>query len=335
MPEIYEFRIPEERAAAVLPPGAGVVLGGTVRKVEAPGDSPLFEAIGRAQQAARAKGGFFYTSWDVRRPPSPAEARAATLFLLQPRAHTEQVGEPAGGEPGKTLDTRRLPKKDFVATLAGERLVGQRVAELVLDAGLTGVELRRIRHRERRDEQQVLLADLHAGRELLRQGEAAGHPYPGWSFWVWLGRAEQQPLLARAADEQWARSGPGRRRREAAVPPWYELVVVSRPVRTVLPTRFGIGPFDDDKAGEYRDPAARVAGLNILSPCYVAAEDWVGSDFAETREKMGRVAGLLRPVPLLLASPRVRELFMEHAVKGVAFEVAHLVRNSEPVLPGD
>lgn len=333
MPEIHEFRIPEERAAAVLPPGAGVVLGGTVRKVEVSGDSPLFEIIGRAQRAARAEGGFFYTSWDVRRPPSPVEARAASLFLLQPQARTEQAGEPADRDEGIALDTRRLPKKDFVATLAGEYLAGQRVADLVVDAGLTGVELRPVRHRERKDAQQIALADVPAGRELLQRGAAAGHPHPGWSFWVWLNRPEQAPLLAEASEERWARASPGRRRREATAPPWYQLVVVSRPVRTVLPTRFGIGPFDEDEAGEYRDAAARLAGLNILSPCYVAAEDWVGADFAETREMVGRAAGLLRPVPLLLALPRVRELFMEHAVKGVAFEVAHLVRNSEPVLP--
>jgi hypothetical protein len=333
--EIYEFRIPEERAAAVLPPDAGVVLGGSVRKVEVPGDSPLFGAIRRAHRAARARGEFFYASWNVRRPSGAGEVAAASLFLAQPLARTEQAGEPAGGGPGAgiALDTRRLPKKDFVATLAGERLVSQRAAGLVLDAGLTGVELRRVRHRERQDEQEIALAEVPAGRRLLEGGAAAGHPHPGWSFWVWLNRPEQQPLLAEAADQHWARALPGRRRRAAAAAPWYQLMVVSPPVSTVLPTRFGIDPFDDDDAGEYRDPAARVAGLNILSPCYVAAEDWDGSDFAETREKVGRAAGLLRPAPLLLVSRRVRELFTAEGVKGIGFEVAHVVRGSEPTFP--
>jgi hypothetical protein len=332
VPEIYEFRIPEDRAAAVLPPGAGVVLGGSVRRVEVPGDSPLFETIGEAQRAARARGGFFYSSWSVRRPPGAAEAREATLFLLRPQALTEQAGEPADG--GIALDTRRLPKKDVVATLAGERLVGQRVADLVLEAGLTGVELRPVRHRERRDAQSIELEEVPAGRALLQRAAAAGHPHPGWSFWVWLNRPQQQPLLATAFDEHWARTRPGRRRRESTTVPWYQLVVVSRPVRTVLPTRFGIGPFDEDEAGEYRDPAARIAGLNLLSACYVAAEDRDGSDFAETRETVGRTAGLLRPTSLLLVSRRVRDLFTEQSIKGIAFEVAHLVRNAEPALPG-
>lgn len=335
MREIYEFRIPEERAAAVLPPDAGVVLGGTVRKVEVAGDSPLLGTIRRAQEAAGAAGGFFYASWYVRRRFSAGEVRDAWLFVAQPRAVTEQAGEPRDGEAGLGLDVRKLPKKDFVATLAGEFLVGQRVADLVLDAGLTGVEVRRVRHRERKDEQEIALAGVPAGRRLLERGAAAGYPHPGWGFWVWLNRPEQQPLLSEAVDQHWTRTHPGRRRRESAVAPWYQLVVLSRPVSTVLPTRFGIDPFDEDEAGEYRDPAARVAGLNLLSACYVAEEEWDASDFAVTREKVGRTAGLLRPVPLLLASRRARDLFHEHGVKGVAFDVAHLVRNGQPTFPGD
>jgi hypothetical protein len=334
--EIYEFRIPEERAAAVLPPDAGEVLGGTVRKVEVPGDAPLFEAIRRGHEVARAAGEFFHASWSVRRSSTAAEVRAASLFLVRPRAVTEQAGEPAGGAPGAViaLDTRKLPKKDFVTTLAGEHLVGQRVADMVLDAGLTGVELRRVRHRERMDEQEIALSKVPAGRRLLERAEAAGHPHPGWGFWVWLNRPEQQPLLQAATEEHRARTQPGRRRRETASVPWYQLVMVSRQVPTVLPTRFGIDPFDDDDAGEYRDRASRVAGLNILSPCYVAEEAWDGSDFVETREKVGRKAGLLRPVPLLLASARVHGLFAERGIKGIAFEVAHLVRNGEPTFRG-
>ncbi len=331
MREIYDFRIPEERAAAVLAPDDGVVLGGTVRKVEVAGDSPLFDTIRAAHQAARARDGFFYASWQVRRRFSAAELGAASLFRLIHTGFTEQAGEPAGD--GIALDTRRLPKKELVVTLAGERLASQRLASLILDAGLTGMELRPVRHGERSGEQSIDLARVPAGRRLLEAGAAAGYPHPGWGFWVWLGRPEQEALLADATGQHWDATRGARARRKAAAPRWYQLVVVSPPVPTVLPTRFGIGPFDDDPAGEFRDPAARIAGLNILSPCHVAADAWDASDFAETRERIGREAGLLRPTPLLLVSPRVRELFDEHDVKGASFEVAHLVRGGEPVLP--
>lgn len=333
MRESYEFRVPEARAAALLPPDAGEVLNGRVRKVTAPPGSPLFEAVGRAAEAARARGEPFFTSWSVRRRFAPGEAEAAALFLLQPEGVTEQAGEAAeGGEIA--LDLRKLPKKDVVLTLAGERLVSQRVAELVVDAGLSGVELRRARHRERKDEAPVDLAAVPSGRRLLAAAAAAGHPHPGWGFWVWINRPEQRPLAEAAAGEQWALAGPARRRREASAPPWYQLVVVSRPVPTVLPTRFGIDPFDADERGEYRDAAAGVAGLNLLSELHVDADAWDGSDFAETREKAGAARGLVRPKALLLATPRVRALFLERGVKGVSFEIAHLARGGDPVLPG-
>ena len=332
MRETYEFRIPEARAAAALPPEAGEVLNGRVRRVAAAPDSPLFEAVGRAAEAARARGEVFFSSWSVRRRFAPGEAESAALFLLLPEAATEQAGEP--GESGEiALDLRKLPKKDVVVTLAGERVVSQRVAELVLEAGLSGVELRRVRHRERKDEDPVDLSAVPSGRRLLEMAAAAGHPHPGWGFWVWINRPEQRPLAEAAAEEQWALAGPARRRREAAAPPWYRLVVVSRPVPTVLPTRFGIDPFDDDERGEYRDAAGGVAGLNLLSELYVDGEGWDGSDFAETREKVGAAGGLVRPKTLLLATPRVRALFAGQGVKGVSFEAAHLVRGGEPALP--
>ena len=113
-----------------------------------------------------------------------------------------------------------------------------------------------------------------------------------------------------------------------AIDSWYQLEVTSRPIAVAPLTRFGINLFDADEAGEYRCPLGHVLGLNLLSELSVVREDWDGADLCATKQWTGmrsRNGGAFRPHPLLLISPRLRNLLGELKAKGIELEVAHLV----------
>lgn len=123
---------------------------------------------------------------------------------------------------------------------------------------------------------------------------------------------------------------PFRKRRKGA-PAWFRLDITAPPVEVAAPTRFGIDPFDDDPAGHYRCPAGHVAGLNILSELSIERGSWNGADIAVTRQAVGYRQGVLVPSPLIVVSPRLRRLLLEHDVKGFETEVAYLVGKALPL----
>ncbi len=107
--------------------------------------------------------------------------------------------------------------------------------------------------------------------------------------------------------------------------PWYQLVVASRPVDISKDTRIGINPFDDDASGRYRCPEGHVIGLNLLSEAWIIRSSYEGSDFAQTRQLVGDRRGLLRPEPIRIVSKKAFQALRRERLKGVDFEVAHLV----------
>jgi len=115
-----------------------------------------------------------------------------------------------------------------------------------------------------------------------------------------------------------------KKRREGS-PVWYRLKLAAPPVEVVAPTRFGIDPFDEDAAGRYRCPLGHTAGLNILSELSVGRNSWNGADITVTHQFVGHRQGVLVPSPLIVVSPRLRALLIEHGIKGYKTEVAHLV----------
>lgn len=115
-----------------------------------------------------------------------------------------------------------------------------------------------------------------------------------------------------------------KKRREGS-PVWYRLNITAPPVEVAAPTRFGVDPFDDDPAGRHRCPKGHVAGLNVLSELSVNRDSWGGADIAVTRQAVGDRQGVLVPFQLIVISPRLRQLLIEHNIKGFKTEVAYLV----------
>jgi hypothetical protein len=229
------------------------------------------------------------------------------------------------------LDLRKAPKSaDIAATLRHEWLVSQRLAEILIDSGITGFELQRVHHKVRHDEDPIDLRKYPSGRELLRLAEEAGCPHPGGSFWAWLNRPEQAELVQRVEDEHLRAAKAKEIKRPGRPQPiWYQLTVTAPPLTIDRRTRFGIHPLNDDPEGECRCPLGHVRGLRLLSEAFVTRDSWDGSDFAVSSDWVGAPATPLLPMAryhrLLFISPRVWRLLREHKIKGWKVEVAHLV----------
>ena len=341
MRETIEFRIPEESAQSVLSPKDGTVLGGSVRKVELSTTDHRVALIREAEAEYRGRGDSFFTSWQITRQYSKPELDEAELLQLSITRAFEPAGEECGTRYAESeacpicgaghrqigylrLDVRRLPKRvDLARSIADEWVVGQRLGEALIDAGLTGFALQPVLHRNAPLES-VDLRSVPAGRRLLEAAEGSGVVPGSWEYYVWLNRAENDAAFEAALAEAELLSG-AVKRPPRDLPVWHQLEITAPTVTVASPTRFGIDPFDDDPEGAHRCPLGHVAGLNLLSEIHVLREDRPGTDFAITRELVGDRRGLLRPAPILLVSQHARAVLDAHGFKGYRLEVAHVV----------
>jgi hypothetical protein len=354
MREILELRIPEKNARRFLAPDEGRPLGSadyirmfgpSVRQLRVNVSSRRYEEIRYiASRLKQEKGEYLFHGWMIRRYYAPKELNAAELFKLKIAAVFEPAGEECGTIYDEStacphcgagrqqvseliLDLRKVPKnKDIARTIAGEWIVSQRFAELVIDHQLTGLELRPVRHKAYYQDDPIDLTKLESGLESLRGAREAGYPHPKGSFWVWLNRAEQTLLRDQIRQEHIASMQRRERKRPPRpLPQYYQLIVTSKPVRIASPTRFGIDPFDEDSKGQFRCPRGHVKGLNVLSELSISGNTWGGSDVAQTEEFVGERRGLLVPTRMLMISPRLYKLLRTESIKGYEVEVAHLV----------
>jgi len=104
-----------------------------------------------------------------------------------------------------------------------------------------------------------------------------------------------------------------------------ELFVEQHNAHIVPPTAVGVAPLTDGVADKDRCPEGDVLGLNLLSEVYIASSSRGQADIFLTDEFIGARRGLLRPVRLILASPKVREIVRSEKLTGVAVEVAHVM----------
>ena len=347
MREKYEFRVPEKHAGRLFSEDEGTRMGETVRKVFLFGDDPRLRQIGRLDREIRELADepprYFFAGWNIERCYTKAELSTARLFTLFVKTTFEPAGEECGTEYNELtacpkcgagaaqvsdlrLDLRKVPKtREIATTIAGEIVVSQRLAEKMIDAGLTGFELRPVRHKARYEDDPIDLHLLPTGREIIRRAEAAGDLHPTGRFWVWLNRAENRLLREQARQESAAMKAEGNRRSGEAMPVWHQLVVTSVTAEITPPTRVGINPFDDDPKGECRCPLGDLIGLNLLSEVSICAASRGHDDVVCSRQFIGVRRGLLRPCRVIVISPKFWTLIESENLKGVDIEVAHLV----------
>jgi len=149
----------------------------------------------------------------------------------------------------------------------------------MLDARLTGFELRPVRHKARFEDDPIDFRQTPAGREILQNAPAAGAPHPTGEFGVWINRAENRALIDRARMQYAALERDKEQRNRQAMPIWHQLVVNSVTAVIVRPTRVDVDPFDDDPGGQYRCPLGHLLGLNLLSELSIRAVSTTETDF--------------------------------------------------------
>jgi hypothetical protein len=341
MRERVEFRILEKNAAKYLPRGTGQRMGSGVRKVLVDTSDPLFAEIGRLHRAFRAKDKSFFYGREYDRRYTRQELGQAELFQAWPKRVFEPAGEECGTEyneltacrecgAGATqtsplrLDLRKVPRSvDFAETIARERIVSQRFAECLTDAGLQGFTLSRVSHMARYEDDPIDLRKVPTGRQILQKAEREGAPYSSWTFWVWVNRAEISPLMNRARTQYVAQKRVKNLRRGKPLPIWYQLLVSSPSVELSPLTRAGEDPFDNTGFGQCS--LGHVAGLNLLSEVTVTRASLPDADVMETKQTIGVRRGLLRPRPVLLLSPKAWKAIEAAKIKGVGIEVARIV----------
>ncbi len=343
MRQLCEFRVNEKYAHMLFAEGEGTLLGDDVRKVNIETSDIRFPRMNILQSRLREKGESFFWGHHLHYVYTNTEIKRAVLFSIWITAAFEPTGEECGTEfddsetclecgAGRkqisdlVLDLRKAPRtKDIARTIADEWIITQRLAELMVDAKLTGFDLQPVRHKARYQDDPLVLSTVPSGRKLLNQARSLGIESDEWEFHVWLNRPKQRVLCEAAHEEHAARRTKQARRRFKPPPVWYQLVVTSNPVPMVPPTRTGIDPFDDDPKGEYRCPYGHVVGLNLLSEVFVERKTYDASDVIRTSNLVGHRMGLLVPSPCLLISQRFYRLLKQHKIKGYKTEVAYLV----------
>jgi hypothetical protein len=358
--EEIDLRIPERNARGRLPDDVGERLGENVRRIQVAMSDPLVEHLRRLDREFRARGDVFFTGWRIHRHYSRRELEDAELLHVWAKTMFEPAGEECGTVYDETevcdhvfapeseidvagrrvlipastcgagarqvtplhLDARRIPRNvDFAETIAGERIVSQRLAECLTDGGLQGFTLPRVLHKARYQDDPVDLHDVPSGRELLKRADDAGAPHPGWSFWVWANRTENRAMLEKAMAEYAAQKGAREMHRGRSLPVWYQLIVNSASVDLSPLTRAGESPFDDASGG--RCSRGHIIGLNLLSEVTVRRASLPDADVMETKQMIGVRRGLLRPRPVLLLSSKTWRAIESARIKGFTIEVAH------------
>lgn len=224
MQATYEFRVNSDYADRLFRPDEGKELG-SVRVIRISPDDSRFPEIGElSEEIDRETAGraYFYAGWTIRYRCTQEELVRAKAFKLWPTHTFEPAGEECGTiydestacphcGAGSTqvsdlrLDLRRVPnRKDLARTIAGEIVVSQRLAELLIDGKFKGVEVRPVRHKTRYEDDPLNLSEVPSGREILKKAEAADAPHPTGRFWVWLNRSENRGLYEQARKEHWA-----------------------------------------------------------------------------------------------------------------------------------
>jgi hypothetical protein len=115
------------------------------------------------------------------------------------------------------------------------------------------------------------------------------------------------------------------RNKNASLVQWHQMIIDSASAEIIAPTKAGISAFVDDKKGEYRCPDGHLLGLNRTTEVTLSRTTRGDEDILYSKQYFGQRKGVLRPHREILVSPRLRSLIVKHRLKGVEFEVAHLL----------
>jgi len=341
MRERISFLIdPQDAPEVGCPPDIGRPAGFWRIVTASPGDK-TFELLRRCEEKwiSEDRPAHFARGWKCRRLYTPTELEAAELFQFVARdVDSEAESDPSAYDvacacphcgAGRrqitdlAIDLSRLPKsRPIVRTIGNEWLLRKDLAEALAREEFTGFRLRPVTHRRNRFNMPSVFKRSPIGRRILERAWAEGRlPKVGLEseyadLWPQL-LAEYRQAVGRAGDRA------PRLRRSTE---WLQLEITSKPVPLCPKTEFGINYFDRDQPGRYRCPLGHTGGLFLLSEVWIRRGDWDGADMVTTVTLYGHSRSTSGPPqPAILISPRLYRFLSARRVKGVVFEVAHLV----------
>ena len=106
---------------------------------------------------------------------------------------------------------------------------------------------------------------------------------------------------------------------------WRQLKFVNSMATVSNKTKTGIDPFDDDLKNEYRCPRGDLIGLRLLSELYILSDTLPKLDIFQTKQFFGLRSGLLRPQRAIIVSKKLQSIFLNHKIRRLGFDVAHVV----------
>ena len=161
MKEQYEFRVLEKYAPILFSDHQGTRRG-LARNIKINADDPRMLMLGELNKTIRAEtSDLFFYSWSVTRRYSHIEMESAGLFqlIIMPSGYFEPAGEECGTIYDQStacprcssgavqaspliLDLSRIPKgKDISQTIAGEVVISSKLANLLVDNGVSGMHI--------------------------------------------------------------------------------------------------------------------------------------------------------------------------------------------------
>jgi len=347
--EICEFRISESLASRLSQPNVGRLLAsGNVRQIKVEVGDPLFHEIRLLDSKLReSEGRRVFTFSLITRVYTPTEIESAELLQMFITTVFEPAGEECGTQYDETsacgfcgagarqvsdlfLDHRKLPRKrEIASTIVGEVVVSERLAKILKQEQVRGVDFGPVRHRGQYSDDPVDLQITASGRRLLDAARRAGISSQSQEYYLWLNRAENRKLWEDAHDEFILSQKRKEVKSRRIWPKWYQLKITSNRLPIASCTRTGVDVSGIDSEEAQRCPRGHNIGYRILSEVYVQRDAWDGADIMLTREMTGPRRGLLRPRATILVTPRLRRILLANRIKGVAFEIAHFVSYSD------
>jgi hypothetical protein len=105
---------------------------------------------------------------------------------------------------------------------------------------------------------------------------------------------------------------------------WHQLRVTGKAGELAETTKLGRDPFSASQVS-WRCPLGHTMVTDFLSEIYLHRKAWDGSDISVTSALFGQGRYLLRPTPLIIISQRMYRVIQEAGLKGISYEIAHLV----------
>ena len=350
MRETIVLTLNGEFADRLLAANEGMAVTGAWRRVElSTKDQRLARINNICEEVERETGKTFLIAAWHRRRYRRYELESAELLHMTILGEFGLAGETCGTEYDDSkacskcgaefvqrspliLDVRRAPRKAEIAHGAlHEWVVSERVAELMVGAGMKGFELQPVVHKAYYADDGIDLRKYVSGQELIHLAQSMNVEFGSPEFYSWLNRPDHREWLSRVTDEHLEAKRLRELWRPRKLGSWFQLLATSQPLPTLAPTRFGLSPFDND-VEQRHFCSSHQRGFRLLSELYVDKAMWDGSDVVRTAELVGGGSGQVysiaikrRPHPLLLISQRMWRLLRENKVSNFRVEIAHLV----------